>query len=304
MTISCGDIIKNGKPTKEGTDRIIFHLKVQKNQRKAERKALHVQSRSYWAPANIGPYSQAISIPIYDASSSDESPIRAVFIAGQIPLRPATMEFPPPSQDQKDPDADTSDFLFQAVLALQHLWRIAVEMKVEWFASVVVYLPWESHDTLTTDTRALLASRVWSVIHTPPADKTPGDDDDDERDLWEERHYAGHEVYDTSSLEHQLPDWSVVDASELGEGLAKHPPNVNPTILALTTNSNSYHSSAPPFFAAVVEGLPKDAQLEWHAHLGLSGGRVKRESWGQESRWMVRLMSDMYFLGQSFHCLA
>lgn len=26
------------------------------------RKALHVQSLSYWAPANIGPYSQAISV--------------------------------------------------------------------------------------------------------------------------------------------------------------------------------------------------------------------------------------------------
>lgn len=27
-----------------------------------ERKALHVQGRSYWAPANIGPYSQAITV--------------------------------------------------------------------------------------------------------------------------------------------------------------------------------------------------------------------------------------------------
>jgi diphthine-ammonia ligase len=27
------------------------------------RTGLHVQSRSYWAPANIGPYSQSISVP-------------------------------------------------------------------------------------------------------------------------------------------------------------------------------------------------------------------------------------------------
>lgn len=27
-----------------------------------ERQALHVQSLSYWAPANIGPYSQAIKV--------------------------------------------------------------------------------------------------------------------------------------------------------------------------------------------------------------------------------------------------
>ncbi len=27
-----------------------------------DRRALHVQSMSYWAPANIGPYSQCISV--------------------------------------------------------------------------------------------------------------------------------------------------------------------------------------------------------------------------------------------------
>jgi diphthine-ammonia ligase len=27
-----------------------------------ERQALHVQSLSYWAPANIGPYSQAVTV--------------------------------------------------------------------------------------------------------------------------------------------------------------------------------------------------------------------------------------------------
>jgi len=30
--------------------------------RPQERQALHVQSQSYWAPANIGPYSQAIVV--------------------------------------------------------------------------------------------------------------------------------------------------------------------------------------------------------------------------------------------------
>ena len=28
----------------------------------ARREALHVQSTSYWAPANIGPYSQAVKV--------------------------------------------------------------------------------------------------------------------------------------------------------------------------------------------------------------------------------------------------
>ncbi|XP_028994805.1 diphthine--ammonia ligase [Betta splendens] len=45
-----------------------------------QRDALHVQSVSHWAPANIGPYSQAFRV--------DES----VFCAGQIALVPCTMQ--------------------------------------------------------------------------------------------------------------------------------------------------------------------------------------------------------------------
>nr|XP_057947394.1 diphthine--ammonia ligase [Doryrhamphus excisus] len=44
------------------------------------REALHVQSLSHWAPANIGPYSQALRV--------DD----AVFCAGQIALIPCTMQ--------------------------------------------------------------------------------------------------------------------------------------------------------------------------------------------------------------------
>ncbi|XP_053365796.1 diphthine--ammonia ligase [Clarias gariepinus] len=44
------------------------------------RDTLHVQSLSHWAPANIGPYSQAVQV--------DE----AVFCAGQIALVPCTMQ--------------------------------------------------------------------------------------------------------------------------------------------------------------------------------------------------------------------
>ncbi|XP_022070619.2 diphthine--ammonia ligase isoform X2 [Acanthochromis polyacanthus] len=45
-----------------------------------QREALHVQSLSHWAPANIGPYSQALRV--------DE----VVFCAGQIALVPCTMQ--------------------------------------------------------------------------------------------------------------------------------------------------------------------------------------------------------------------
>ncbi|KAF0044149.1 hypothetical protein F2P81_003307 [Scophthalmus maximus] len=45
-----------------------------------QREAMHVQSLSHWAPANIGPYSQSVRV--------DES----VFCAGQIALVPCTMQ--------------------------------------------------------------------------------------------------------------------------------------------------------------------------------------------------------------------
>ncbi|KAG0325582.1 ATP binding domain 4 [Podila humilis] len=50
------------------------------------RKTLHVQGMSYWAPANIGPYSQATEYAHHS------------FIAGQIGMIPSTLDLPmPPS---------------------------------------------------------------------------------------------------------------------------------------------------------------------------------------------------------------
>nr|CAH7744208.1 unnamed protein product [Callosobruchus chinensis] len=45
-----------------------------------ERNTIHVQSRSHWAPANIGPYSQSVSVR------------HTVLLAGQIGLVPGSME--------------------------------------------------------------------------------------------------------------------------------------------------------------------------------------------------------------------
>ncbi|KAI0303257.1 hypothetical protein BC826DRAFT_903387 [Russula brevipes] len=50
-------------------------------QEASDRKALHVQGLSYWAPANIGPYSQAIVV--------DER----IFVSGQIGLVPSSLDF-------------------------------------------------------------------------------------------------------------------------------------------------------------------------------------------------------------------
>lgn len=70
----------------------------------SSKTGLHVQSRSYWAPANIGPYSQSVS--------SGE----VTYLSGQIPLVPATMDL---IEEPKE----------AAVLSLQHLVRVAREVK-------------------------------------------------------------------------------------------------------------------------------------------------------------------------------
>ncbi|KAJ6515757.1 hypothetical protein C8R45DRAFT_1140671 [Mycena sanguinolenta] len=69
--------------------------------RTAERHALHVQGLSYWAPANIGPYSQAVV--------TDEQ----VFISGQIGLIPASLCLPSPSS-----------LALETALSLQHVDRV------------------------------------------------------------------------------------------------------------------------------------------------------------------------------------
>ncbi|KAL1946894.1 hypothetical protein VTO73DRAFT_14998 [Trametes versicolor] len=70
------------------------------------RQALHVQGLSYWAPANIGPYSQAIV--------ADER----VFISGQIGLIPSTLTLPAPQS-----------LTLEAALAFQHVHRVVDALK-------------------------------------------------------------------------------------------------------------------------------------------------------------------------------
>ncbi|ORY80396.1 hypothetical protein BCR37DRAFT_348824 [Protomyces lactucae-debilis] len=79
-------------------------------------RRLWVQSRSYWAPSNIGPYSQL-------TQSSD-----IAFISGQIGLIPSSMEMP--------------DTLEQEICwSIHSLYRIMVSQKVEdWYGVVVGYV--------------------------------------------------------------------------------------------------------------------------------------------------------------------
>lgn len=233
VTISCGDLLPPNC-------NIAVYLSVHHNLTPGTRQGLHVQSRSYWAPANIGPYSQAISIPISSLSSSQPSttsgPTAAlVHIAGQIPLLPATMSLP------------TDSLNSQAGLSLQHLWRIGTETGVQWWSSAVAYLPHTPDDPVAAKQAALLASRTWRAAHAwaPEA----AEDDDSGPDLWDRTHDPRYMSFaaDDAAGPKTLPDRSVLEDDDRG--------------LAVPT---------PAFFAAVVAELPRRAGVEWHAHLGFA----------------------------------
>ncbi|KAI8632543.1 adenine nucleotide alpha hydrolases-like protein [Xylariaceae sp. FL1651] len=273
VTISCGDEL-----LPEGTA-IAVYLTVQLHLQPHERRALHVQSRSYWAPANIGPYSQAIAFPLLSPSIAEteardddvdelrphsdasSSPL-AVSIAGQIPLLPASMALPSPST----PDHTE----LQLTLALQHLWRVGAEMRVRWWTSAVAYFP-ATPSTKTMRHQALLAATAWKAAHIWP-DMNEGYDsksndghevsDDDEvgPDIWDRTYNAQFITYGGGDGEESfplpLPDWDVLkgfDADADAEVVA-----------------NNRIAHVPCVFAAEVEELPRQAGVEWHAHLGLA----------------------------------
>ncbi|KAL5614589.1 uncharacterized protein BROUX77_000426 [Berkeleyomyces rouxiae] len=201
------------------------------------RHGLHVQSRSYWAPANIGPYSQAIDYGVcYDAGDGeDQFPIRVVAIAGQIPLIPASMDLP-----KNEPDDS-----LEIVLSLQHLWRIAREMKVQLFSGIMAMFPKaESEETLRNN--VLMASKAWQELHPSPL----AEDDDDESpdiDVWDQRNNPEYATYGQEENQVVLPDWEVfADGTEF-------------------TNRR-----APIFWAAEVETLPRNAACEWKVQSGMA----------------------------------
>jgi diphthine-ammonia ligase len=135
------------------------------------------------------------------------------------------------------------DFNFQAILSLQHLWRIGIEMDVSWWTSAVAYLPRGS-----SVESAVRAGKAWEIMHFQDEDEDIGDEDSEARDLWEEKHYAGMEIRGGNSVQKKLPDWEVVVGRE---------------------------REIPPFWAVEVEELPRGSGIEWHAHLGVVAGPVK-----------------------------
>lgn len=197
------------------------------------RKGLHVQSRSYWAPANIGPYSQAITVA---ASLQNGTECELVYVAGQIPLEPASMELYSPHGH------DTADtFLHQAVLALQHLYRIGAAVNVKRWSSVIAFITAPS--TADATSRADVARRTWQEVHQPSGQDKTGDEDDEEEDeafdVWDQQRGGGRGA------------WQTYAADEKDEA-AQGP------------------QSIPHTYVIEVDSLPRGASIEWVAY-GVAG---------------------------------
>uniref|UniRef100_L2FHU9 Diphthine--ammonia ligase n=1 Tax=Colletotrichum fructicola (strain Nara gc5) TaxID=1213859 RepID=L2FHU9_COLFN len=231
VTISCGSLPKGHS--------INIHFAVKPDLEQRDRNGLHVQGRSYWAPANIGPYSQAIDVPLSKVETA-ASGVRQVTIAGQIPLVPASMILPTET---------TGNLEMQIVLSLQHLWRIATEMKVQLWTSAVAYFP-NTPKEADARRQAHLAAAAWSGAHAPGGDED--EDDEGGPDLWDRKYNPQYMSLggEDPAKEQKLPDWSVVKNETDDEDEAAKP--------------------VPSFFAVEVEELPRAAGVEWHAHLGLS----------------------------------
>jgi diphthine-ammonia ligase len=232
VTICCGDSLPEGVLVAISFSLIIQLAPVEIN-------GLHVQSISYWAPANIGPYSQAISVP---AIPSKERGEEIVYLAGQIPLLPSSMQML------------EGDFPSQAILSLQHLWRVGQCAGVDWWTHGVAYLA--DADIQQIERRARMAWEVWKGAHTPASNEVEIEEDvANEMDAWDLKH--NHQIhqpptpsnYPANSHLHILPDANVLTRSS---------PPQQPS-----------HPSTPPFLAAHVSSLPRFAPIEWHS-LGLA----------------------------------
>ncbi|PWY85974.1 hypothetical protein BO70DRAFT_386303 [Aspergillus heteromorphus CBS 117.55] len=188
-----------------------------------QRQGLHVQSRSYWAPANIGPYSQAMSVPLPGGE-------QIVYIAGQIPLEPASMEVIGHSTEALTRPW-VENYALRAVLSLQHLWRIGIAMQVDWWLGTVAFLTGDEH----IEMQARIAWELWVRMHARQTQEEE-DEEDTGLDAWDIKYGGRAHEQVTSAPTPQLPKFEVVQSDD---------------------------ALVPAFFAVQIEELPRGSDIEW-----------------------------------------
>jgi diphthine-ammonia ligase len=220
VTIACAAVLPQDKD-------VMISLTSVMHRESSSRRGLHIQSRSYWAPANIGPYSQAISVPLNRDSEDDNGSL--VYIAGQIPLVPSTMELPTPQErGQDDP------FALQTILALQHFVRIGRVMQVRRWTSAIVFITATSPEEARI--RSNIAHQAWKGVHRVEAlntDSSTSEEESDSFDVWDVKFGNARQYSHQSSLS-QL---SLQDTIQTGE--------------------------TPSLHIIQVDCLPRGANIEW-----------------------------------------
>ncbi|MCJ1455565.1 hypothetical protein MMC28_005920 [Mycoblastus sanguinarius] len=228
VAMACGDALPVGVS-------VMVTVVVDLGDRSA-REGLHVQSRSYWAPANIGPYSQAISVPL----SQEKDPF-LVYVAGQIPLVPASMEALQAEDD--DTNKSMSNFglkLFQkrTCLALQHLWRIGSAMGVGWWTGGVAFILGQQDVQI----KAMVACEIWKRAHQRGLWEKV-EEQEDGLDVWDRTYGGMGNLVKAEAGSRSLPDFAAMPDLE--------------------------DPGVPGFLAVQVDELPRGCDVEWQS-LGVS----------------------------------
>jgi len=258
VTVACGDRMPKG---------IHVMLSLVFNRTRQKLRGLHVQGRSYWAPANIGPYSQAISVPLKsldrlssiegseqhvgDASTDDAE---FVYIAGQIALVPASMELITVDQMARAcpnmVQSQFSGFQAQSVLALQHLWRIGRAVNVVCWTGAVAFL--SSCEQKVAETRKSIAQHTWRSVqeHLLASNATDEESLDDDVDVWDLINVKRNSTHTDEYSRPALPDFKL--------------------IRDLSTNDRKL----TPCFVVEVDQLPRGADIEW-ASSGFTGCQIQ-----------------------------
>lgn len=222
--------------------------------------ALHVQSRSYWAPANIGPYSQAVSVPL-----SIDFPPTFVFVAGQIPLVPATMEIVECTPNFHA-DRALDGYRLDCCLALQHLWRIGKDREVDWWTGAVAFIVRGDKP----NAKAFMAWAAWREVHEPRLWKESEVKDDDAYDVWDTTYGLHSSSFVATDRVHRLPNFEKM----VFEQDEQHPSPYDRNQMTYPESQDFENPKVPGFFAIEVDGLPRSSEIEWQS-LGIAHSEVK-----------------------------
>jgi diphthine-ammonia ligase len=235
-----------------------------------QRKGLHVQSRSYWAPANIGPYSQAIieSIPVLPGIRSPPSAqTELVHLAGQIPLKPASMDMLQERDVEDIWNHLQSDSVFdriealkidssiisraQICLALQHLMNVSKAIKVKLIELTAAVAIFSSRDA----SQAQDAEDLWNTLFEKAKITTT---------------LTSTQLI-SSLLNSCLIVTKKIDSTEV-EYIQKLTDLNNGELqgCSLLPKPHPLKTTASPCFSLFVSELPRGAPVEWWS-LGLRG---------------------------------